>query len=104
MWLIPSDGTARARQLTRGAGAQRLRWDGRTGDLIVSGRWGEERVVLRSVSARTGVSVPFQPLLDLGGRHSYGFFDISRDGKWLVYSRENVSGHVWLLKAGKPCF
>ena len=99
VWVVSSDGHAPAVQLTKGANIKRLRWDWHTGDLLVSGRWDDGNVILRRVSPKTGVSAPIQPGVEFGDKKSFGFFDITPDGKWLVFSRENASGHIWLLKA-----
>lgn len=107
VWVVPSDGSAPARQVTNGADVRLLRWDYRTGDLIVSGSWGEDRIGLRRVSLETGTPTPYRPPVDFGGTKAskaYGFFDISADGKWLVLAREDASGHVWLLRATSTLF
>jgi Tol biopolymer transport system component/tRNA A-37 threonylcarbamoyl transferase component Bud32 len=104
VWTAPADGRTPARQITRGANAQRVRWDAATGDLLVSGHWGEEMVILRRVSVATGVASEFEPKVEFGGKRSWGLFDISADGRWLVFSKEEIAGHVWMLKSTKGLF
>lgn len=104
VWVVSSDGNTPAAQLTKGANIKRLRWDWHTGDLLVSGSWEDGKVILRRVSPKTGDSTPFHPTVEFGDKRSFGFFDITPDGKWLVFSRENASGHIWLLKATSGFF
>jgi eukaryotic-like serine/threonine-protein kinase len=105
VWIVSADGSAQARQLTLDADVRwRVRWDWGSGDLLVSGLWGEDRVTLRRVSSETGASRPFQPEVVFGAKQTVGIFDTSRDGRWLVFSRENVDGDIWLLKARKTGF
>jgi Tol biopolymer transport system component len=103
-WIVPSDGSAPPRQITEGANIQQLRWDRRTGEILVSGSWGEDKFSLHAVSPKNHLSRPFLPAIDFGGGGSAGFFDISADGKWLVFAREDVNGHIWLLKATGSSF
>jgi serine/threonine protein kinase len=100
VWVAPVDRSKPAWPITSGGNIKRIRWDWRTGDLLVSGTWGGSRVVLHRVSPITGEHTPYQPAVDFGGMRSFGFFDITPDGKWLVFSREDVKdGHIGLLKA-----
>ncbi len=101
--LVSADGGGAIQQCTRGANAKFVRWDALTGDLLVSGSWGEKRVTLRTVSA-SGVAAPFAPEIEFGGAQSSGLFDLSRDGKWLVFSNEETAGQIWMLKATKGVF
>jgi TolB protein len=104
VWLVPSDGSAPARRVTRGADIRRLRWNWATGELLVSGTWGEDKVTLRVVSPEKDDPRVFQPYIELGGKRSAGLFDISADGKLLVFSREVTNGEIWALKAGRIVF
>jgi hypothetical protein len=43
------------------------------------------------------------PPVDFGS-NSTGLFDISADGRWLVYSRSEDKGDVWVLEAKKGSY
>jgi Tol biopolymer transport system component len=103
-WVAPVDGSAPPRKITKGADAVRVRWDPSTGDLLVSGKWGQGRVSLRRISRKTLVSSDFEPEVTFGGVRSSGLFDISPDGRWLVFSREDFLSHIWLLNADERTF
>ena len=98
VWILPSEGSAPARRVTHGAGARRIRWHPVTGGLLVSGLWGRESVSLRSVAVDGGESSPLDPPPYLGPA-AVGFFDISADGTFLVYPRDDLKGNIWLLEA-----
>jgi serine/threonine protein kinase len=99
VWVVPSDGSKPARPLTNKAGAGRVRWDPASGDLLASGHWGENRVTLRRVSPSTGVTSPFTPEIEFGGAGAAGLFDVSTDGRWLVFTKEELVGDIWMLNA-----
>jgi hypothetical protein len=104
VWMAPADGSAPARQITNGANAEWVMWDAKTGDLLVSGTWGISKVALCRVSLSTGSPSPFVPEIDFGGARSHGLFRVSADGNWLVYTREEIDGHIWMLKANSGTF
>jgi Tol biopolymer transport system component/tRNA A-37 threonylcarbamoyl transferase component Bud32 len=106
VWLVPARGGAPAFKLTDGAEARYLRWDATSRDILVSGCWGENRVTLRNVNPKNGASTPYQPEVEFGSRSSVeaGFFDISADGRQLVFSRVDPVGHVWMFNATKSVF
>jgi Tol biopolymer transport system component len=100
VYIVPSDGRGPARQVTRGAMAQRLRWNRATGSLFVSGAWGRSaRLVLREVRPGDGSVREVVPPVVFGKNLSLYDFDISADGRWLVMSREEVQGNLWSLTA-----
>jgi serine/threonine-protein kinase len=91
-----------ARAVPTGAGAYRVRWDPASGDLLVSGTWGTNRSVLARVAADGSAMKPVEPevLFNQNGDPT-GLLDISRDGRWLVWTREAKRGDIWLLDAKK---
>jgi Tol biopolymer transport system component len=99
VYVVPSDGRAEARQVTRGAMAQRIRWNRSTGRLFVSGGWGASRLVLKDVSPDDGTVREIVPPVAFGRDLKLYDFDISADGLWLVMSREEVRGDLWSLTA-----
>ncbi len=103
-WIVPSNGSAPPRPIVKGVTAKRVVWDPDTGDLLVSAAWANDKVTIRRVSVATGVSTPFLPEIEFGGVQANGLFDVSADGKWLVFTKEDVSGHIWMLKATKGVF
>jgi Tol biopolymer transport system component/serine/threonine protein kinase len=97
-FVSPPDGRAPPRRLTRGAEAQRLRWDVSRGDLLVCGSWGQSRYSIRRVSVPDDSIVPFEYAVDLGLIGIPPDFDISVDGHLLAFTREEMKGEVWLLE------
>ncbi len=106
VWLVPAHGAVPAFKLTNGAEARYLRWDAASGDILVSGTWGENRVTLRKVNPKTGASSPYRPEVEFGSRSSVeaGLFDISANGKQLVFCRVDQGGHVWVFNTTKSVF
>jgi len=72
----------------------RIAWYRFTHDLWVSGRWGETTLSLRIVDVATGaLRVPAPPILF---SNSIGpDFDISRDGRTVVFARQDLRGDLW---------
>jgi eukaryotic-like serine/threonine-protein kinase len=100
VYIAPSDGRGSARQLTRGAMAQRLRWNSATGSLFASGGWGRSsRLVLREIRPDDGSVREVVPPVVFGRDIELYDFDISADGRWLVMSRGEVRGNLWSLTA-----
>jgi Tol biopolymer transport system component len=100
VFIVPADGSATATQITRGAFAQRLRWNPARGTLLVSGGWGRAaRLVLREVDPRDLSVSDLRPPVALGGSETLYDFDISSDGRWLALSREEVKGNLCSLTA-----
>jgi TolB protein len=100
VYVVPSDGRGSARQITRGATAQRLRWNRATGSLLVSGGWGQSSMLLlKDVEPDDGSVREIVPPVVLGHNLELYDFDISSDGRWLVLSREEVRGNLWSLTA-----
>jgi Tol biopolymer transport system component len=100
VYVVPSDGRGPARQVTRRAMAQRIRWNRSTGKLLVSGEWGGGgRLVLKEVSPEDGAVREMTPPVAFGHDLELYDFDISPNGRWLVLSREEVRGNLWSLTA-----
>jgi len=105
VWAVASDGKTAARQITHGAEVWRARWDPLYGDILASAAWGKGRVVLWLVSQATGTGHPIVPEVEFGGTDAYGMFDLSRDGRILVWTRTpRASGNVWILEATSGAF
>jgi Tol biopolymer transport system component len=99
VWVVPADGGARERRVTQGAGAGRMRWDRTTGALLVSGSWQTDRCTLWTVSPEDGTAEPVEPRVDFGPWDVFGQFDVSSDGRLLVYSQQELKGDIWVLEA-----
>lgn len=105
LWMVSSDGGTDARQLTHGGDVRRARWDFATGELLASGGWGTTQVTVRRVSPANGTSKPFYPAVSFGAGSEIGLFDVSRDGRTLVFTRRlGASGDIWILEATKGVF
>ncbi len=62
-------------------------------------------MTIRSVSLESGDVRPLSTPVDFGSPGSAGMFDISADGRWIVYPREISSrGDVWVLEAEKGSY
>jgi hypothetical protein len=102
VYLVPADGNAPPRRITRGAGAKMVRWAGVDGPLLVSGSWNEDKLSLRRVSLGRKAATPIDPAIVFGSL--LGTFDVSLDGRLVVYSRENDVGNIWVNEASKKTF
>jgi Tol biopolymer transport system component len=97
VWIARADGQGAPRQLTTGASAGRVRWTRSSRELIVSGQWGGELLTLRRVPLEGGVASEFAPAVAFGV--TLPNFDLSSDGRLLVFARENLRGDIWLLES-----
>jgi len=103
-WAVPTHGDAPPRQVTVGADAQRVRWDPSSGALFVCGRWGEDRLSIRRVSLDGGRSEALDPPLICGTSTSAPYFDVSQDGRLLLFTRESRKGDIWVLEADESTY
>lgn len=104
VWIVPADGKMPGRRITSGANAETVRWDPATGSLFISGSWGEDRVSLRRVSPEGGTIEPIDPPIIFSPGPALGTFDISLDGRFLLFPRENNRGNIWVTEAKKGTF
>jgi Tol biopolymer transport system component/predicted Ser/Thr protein kinase len=99
VWVQAVAPGAEPRRITDGAQAGRVAWDRTSPALLVTGLWGGERITLRRVPVDGGRPSPVAASPVLSANPSLVHFDISRDGRLLVFARENRRGDIWLLKA-----
>jgi Tol biopolymer transport system component/serine/threonine protein kinase len=99
VWLVSSDGKDLPRQVTRAAGAERVHFDPGTGNLLVSAWWTQTRLSLRRVDPETGASEPLAPPVMFGRNPALIDFDVSSDGRFVVFSRDDSRGDIWVLDA-----
>jgi Tol biopolymer transport system component len=104
VWIVPVDGSYPARKLTSDAGIMRVRWDHSTGTILASGTWGTEIYDLRRIPVDTSMPVPFEPPVIFGSKSAVAFFDLSVDGRTLIYSREDIKGNIWILEGKEGDF
>ncbi|MBN1505117.1 MAG: PD40 domain-containing protein, partial [Candidatus Eisenbacteria bacterium] len=104
IWTVPSDGSGRPTQVTHGANAIRVRWEGLTGRLLVSGTWGSGEYELRRVWPDGSRVEPLHPPVRFGPEDAGALFDVSPDGELIAYCRQKLKGNVWLLEAEKGSF
>ncbi len=98
VWVVPASGRSAARRVTTGADAKRVRWDPAGRALLVSGGWGEDRVRLCRIARDGGTPASIEPPLCLGSLAALATFDLTRDGRFLVSSREDLKGNIWVLE------
>lgn len=96
--LVDAAGGA-VRRLTTGAGAHAIRFDPRSGALLVSGTWGGDHPVLRSLDPGTGAAGAADTSVAFGPAAYYADFDLSADGRFLTYVHDGYQGDLWLLTA-----
>jgi Tol biopolymer transport system component len=105
VWVVTADGGAEARQLTTGANAKRVRWDGSTGAILAGGTWGGDLFTLRRISPDDGSFVDAEPIVIFGSKMAgMTLFDVSNDGRLFVYCREAISANVWMLSAANGTY
>jgi hypothetical protein len=96
VWIVsrrvPSPAPLR---LTTGAGALDVAWQSAT-RVVASGRWGLERLSLRSVGLDGSVA-PFRPWLDLGPPGDGGRFGYSAAADVLAVTTAARAGDIWLM-------
>jgi Tol biopolymer transport system component len=101
IWVVPSDGAAPVRRLTDGVDATRIRWDADTGMILAAATCGEVNRSLWAVSPETGDAVPLEPAVVFGTERAPGMFDLSQEGRLLVFEQENLTGDIWVSE-GPP--
>ncbi len=103
-WVIPADGGTPARRVTDGARARCVRFepDGRA--LLVSGWWGGRSVTLMRVPVEGARPEPLPHPIELGDTSDAILFNLSPDGRWVVFDERQSRGHVWVLEAKEGRF
>ena len=104
VWLVDLAAESRPRQLSSGAAAVRLRWDADGDHLLVCGVWGGEELTLRRLSPEGGDILPLDPPVRFGAHLRAPHFDLTHDGRLLVYTRAVRRGNIWVLETGDRTF
>ncbi|MFC1572128.1 protein kinase [Candidatus Eisenbacteria bacterium] len=104
VWVAPAGGDGSARSITQNANVGRVRWRTNTGMILACGLWGEDTFTFRLVSPNDGAQQPDGFSIDFGADSDTAIFDISRNGRFLVFVREEAKGNVWMLEARDGAF
>jgi Tol biopolymer transport system component len=99
VWIAAFGGRTPPRQVTHGVSAQRVLWETTTGKLLVSAWWSPLRLAVRRVDPASGRADDLEPPVLLGRNRSLMDFDVSRDGRTLIFARDESRGDVWVLNA-----
>ena len=100
--IANADGHGAPELLTTTKGARRLRWDATGRRLLVSGQFGEQVVSLRAFDPTTMQRLPLSRI-EFCDNDDLLDFDVSRDGQWLVFTRdERRRGSIWVYEAQRP--
>jgi eukaryotic-like serine/threonine-protein kinase len=100
--IMAVDGRTGVRQLTTGARASRLAWNRATGELWASGTWGADTRSFRIIDVRNGSARP--PALPIVLSAPNDTFDLSRDGRRIVFARQELRGHLWVQQVRAAAF
>ena len=96
-WTVGADGSLPAR-ITQGAEAELVRWEPDGEHLLVSGRWGSFGIELKRVPTDGGSPEPLGEPVVFGDDTADGLFDLTRDGRWMVYLQSESRGDIWLME------
>ncbi len=99
IWIANLSTDQPPQRLTRGAQADRLRWDPGSNLIWISGRWGKSCFNLRTVSPAGGepqLVVPEHCVNDLTNPL---MFDITRNGDLLAINESVSRSRIWVLEA-----
>jgi len=100
--IVDAEGRGEPTRVGNTRSAHRVRWDKQSGLLFVSGIFDRPLVSLRRVDPDNFRVVPFDPPIDFGEDTDLIDFDLSRDGRQLLYSKEtgeSRKGDIWILEA-----
>ncbi len=96
-FVMASDGSGSPRQITTGAAARWLRWGPAGSGVIVNGTWRAGPLALRMVDPVTlAVTAPNPPVI-IGGPSAVDSFNISFDGRLVVFAKPVWSGDLWMM-------
>jgi Tol biopolymer transport system component len=102
--IVSADGNGPPRVITSGAGALRVRWIGGTRPIWVTGLWGDKDFQVRVLNPDGTEALALRRPLLFGGDYLAGNFDLTRDGRRLVFARTTTSGNIWILEAAAGHF
>ncbi len=83
----------------------KVRYDPLSKDLFVTGKWGGNRLLLRKISLQDSSVHDLNPPIVLGpAKTALPTFDLSKDGRLVLFVRENIKGNIWLLQTNNGSF
>jgi Tol biopolymer transport system component/serine/threonine protein kinase len=103
-WVVAADGDSAPRRLTANNRVECVRWEPNSRALLVSARWGDDSTTIHSVPLDGGAPRALQPTIDLGRTEYTKVFDLSPDGRTVVFAEHPSRGDVWLLEAREGQF
>jgi Tol biopolymer transport system component len=104
VWMVSADGSGQPRRLTSSAQAYSLRWFGVSGQILVSGFWGELLPTFRLLSPTSGELRPFALPAGVVLDPEMPDFDLSLDGGLLALFEGRSEGVIWVREAEKGSF
>jgi len=94
VYVVDADGRSEPKRVTTGAGALRVRWiDNRA--VMVFGRWGSTSFSVRAVDVSTRAVKAVGAAL--GANADLPDFDVTPDGRWLVFARDDPQSNICLV-------
>ncbi len=96
VWVVDADGRNPEHRLTTGAGALKVCWDSASGSILAAAACDGNRVLLWRVHPTSGELTPAEPQVVFGLKGKMAFFDVSKDGRLLVFSEGEFAGDVWV--------
>lgn len=99
VWIVDASGSSSERRLTTDVDALRVRWDFSSGRILVSAACGSNCVMLWQLDPASGELAVVEPHVNFGLKGKVAFFDVSQDGRLLVFSKGEFAGDVWVLEA-----
>jgi Tol biopolymer transport system component len=100
--IAAADGSGTPMSVPSTVGARRIRWNAASGLLFVSGFFDRPVLSLRTIDTRTWQPVPLTPPIVFGESEELSDFDVSRDARRLVFSRDQRSGNLFVFEAQRP--
>ena len=102
IWLIDTKDGSPARRLTPHSGATSIRWEPSGDVLLVSAEIDGNHSRIVPISAKIGVPVGPALEVDFGVGQGTGWFDMTLDGRLLVFNEERTRGDVWITHSASP--
>jgi Tol biopolymer transport system component/predicted Ser/Thr protein kinase len=102
--IVAADGKGPPRIVRPSADVGRIRWVGSPPTLFAAGWWNTPLAELRTLDPDTGKDRPLRPPVLLGTDPITDLFDLSADRRFVVVSRGQWTGNIWVLEAESRSF
>ncbi|MFN8179236.1 MAG: protein kinase [bacterium] len=99
IWVAAAGGTVSERRIGPVPGGTRLRWSAAARGIFVCGSWGSDRNSCRLVDADSAKPRSDFAPVEFGAADAFPGFDLTADGRLMVYARNRPGGDVWVLEA-----